>query len=220
MKTNRGVVIRGILLLGGLVILTAFPFWLPWKSLDAFLSDPAGTRITDRTGTLLSVVSGPGGSSVRSWTSRISPAAAATFSSGWRTPGSTAIPGLTRLPWGAHSFCAPAGKRGAVGRINDHDAACPNRLPSCAQLPREAPRGFSRPRAGIETFQGTDPLALPELRSFREEYARGRGRGMDILRDRPCRPFLRADPGARGDSPKPLPLRSLRSPRDSSRQSR
>ncbi len=50
------------LLLGALAILSAVPFWLPWHALDVFLADAAGTRITDRDGRLLSLVSGRNGS--------------------------------------------------------------------------------------------------------------------------------------------------------------
>ncbi len=56
MKADRGSIVSTLLILGALVLLTAIPFWLPWKSLDVFLADPAGTRITDRTGALLSLV--------------------------------------------------------------------------------------------------------------------------------------------------------------------
>jgi len=44
-----------------LTILSAVPFWLPWRALDAFLRDPSGARITDSAGRLLSLVAGQSG---------------------------------------------------------------------------------------------------------------------------------------------------------------
>ena len=54
--------LRASVLLGVLVIVSAIPFWLPWPALDEFLRDPSGTRITDRSGILLSLVAGRDGS--------------------------------------------------------------------------------------------------------------------------------------------------------------
>ena len=56
MTPDAGSVVRGCLVLAALALLIAVPFWLPWRALDSFLSDPAGTRITDRSGALLSLV--------------------------------------------------------------------------------------------------------------------------------------------------------------------
>jgi hypothetical protein len=53
---------RILFLLGIPTLVTAVLLALPMPELDAFLDDPSGTRITDRTGTLLAVVPGPGGS--------------------------------------------------------------------------------------------------------------------------------------------------------------
>ena len=52
---------RALLLLGIPSLVTAVLLSLPMPELDDFLSDPAGTRITDRTGALLAVMPGPGG---------------------------------------------------------------------------------------------------------------------------------------------------------------
>jgi membrane peptidoglycan carboxypeptidase len=52
---------RVFLLLGIPTLATAVLLSLPMPELDDFLSDPAGTRITDRTGSLLAVVPGNGG---------------------------------------------------------------------------------------------------------------------------------------------------------------
>jgi penicillin-binding protein 1C len=52
---------RILLLLGIPTLVTAALLSLPMPELDDFLSDPVGTRITDRTGALLAVVPGPGG---------------------------------------------------------------------------------------------------------------------------------------------------------------
>ncbi|MGA2763109.1 MAG: transglycosylase domain-containing protein [Spirochaetia bacterium] len=60
--TPRGrPVARTVAGLSVLVVLTALSFWLRWPALDAFLADATGTRITDRDGRLLSVVTAPGG---------------------------------------------------------------------------------------------------------------------------------------------------------------
>jgi penicillin-binding protein 1C len=61
LKPAAPLVRRILLLLGIPSLVTAALLSLPMPELDDFLSDPAGTRITDRTGALLSVVPGPGG---------------------------------------------------------------------------------------------------------------------------------------------------------------
>ncbi|MGA2379300.1 MAG: transglycosylase domain-containing protein [Spirochaetia bacterium] len=61
LKPAAPLVRRILLLLGIPSLVTAVLLSLPMPELDDFLSDPAGTRITDRTGTLLAVVPGPGG---------------------------------------------------------------------------------------------------------------------------------------------------------------
>jgi penicillin-binding protein 1C len=53
--------VRALLMLGIPSLVTAAALSLPMPELDAFLSDASGTRITDRTGALLSIVPGPGG---------------------------------------------------------------------------------------------------------------------------------------------------------------
>jgi penicillin-binding protein 1C len=58
----RRLGLRGLLMVGIPVILSAIPFWLPWHALDAFLQDPSGARITDADGRLLSLVAGRNGS--------------------------------------------------------------------------------------------------------------------------------------------------------------
>src|SRR5271157_6195900 len=61
LKPGAPLVRRALLSLGIPSLLTAVLLWLPMPELDAFLADPAGTSIRDRSGTLLSVVPGPGG---------------------------------------------------------------------------------------------------------------------------------------------------------------
>lgn len=52
---------RAALFVGAPALLTALLLWIPWPALDSFLSDPAGTRITDRNGTSLALAPGAGG---------------------------------------------------------------------------------------------------------------------------------------------------------------
>ena len=52
---------RALLLIGIPSLLTAALLLFPMPELDAFLADPAGTRITDSSGVYLSAVPGPGG---------------------------------------------------------------------------------------------------------------------------------------------------------------
>ena len=61
LKPAAPLVRRVFLLLGIPTLVTAVLLSLPMPELDDFLSDPAGTRITDRTGALLAVVPGTGG---------------------------------------------------------------------------------------------------------------------------------------------------------------
>ena len=61
LKPAAPLVRRILLLLGIPSLVTAVLLSLPMPELDDFLADPAGTRITDRTGALLAVVPGPGG---------------------------------------------------------------------------------------------------------------------------------------------------------------
>lgn len=56
MKADRRLIVRACLLLGIPVLLTALSIRLPWPALESFLSDPSGTRITDRQGVFLSAV--------------------------------------------------------------------------------------------------------------------------------------------------------------------
>jgi penicillin-binding protein 1C len=58
---GRRLAVRALLLLGIPAFLSAVLLWLPMQRLDAFLDDPSGTRITDRSGIFLGVVSGQGG---------------------------------------------------------------------------------------------------------------------------------------------------------------
>ena len=61
LKPGAPLLARAFLLLGIPTLVTAVVLSLPMPDLDAYLADPAGTRITDRSGALLSVVPGPGG---------------------------------------------------------------------------------------------------------------------------------------------------------------
>jgi penicillin-binding protein 1C len=61
LKPAGSPLIRGLLLIGAPALLTAVLLWLPMPRLDAFLDDPSGTRITDRSGVFLGVVPAPGG---------------------------------------------------------------------------------------------------------------------------------------------------------------
>ncbi|MGO9309683.1 MAG: transglycosylase domain-containing protein [Spirochaetia bacterium] len=61
LRPGAPLVRRALLLIGIPSLLTAVLLSLPMPELDAFLSDPAGTSITDRSGTLFSLVPGPGG---------------------------------------------------------------------------------------------------------------------------------------------------------------
>ncbi len=66
MKADRRLLVRACLLLFVPVLLTALSLLLPWRTLDAFLADPAGTRITDKSGQLLSLVPAVDGSFMES----------------------------------------------------------------------------------------------------------------------------------------------------------
>ena len=56
MKADRRLILRACLWFSIPVLLVALSILLPWRDLDAFLADPAGTRITDSDGVLLSLV--------------------------------------------------------------------------------------------------------------------------------------------------------------------
>jgi len=58
---GRRLALRAVLLVGVPAVITAALLMLPVPGLDAFLDDPSGTRITDRTGLPLGWVPGPGG---------------------------------------------------------------------------------------------------------------------------------------------------------------
>jgi len=62
LKPGRGLLPRSVLLTACPALLTALFFWLPWPALDAFLSDASGSRITDRHGSLISLMPGREGS--------------------------------------------------------------------------------------------------------------------------------------------------------------
>jgi len=61
LKPGAPLLARALLFLGIPSLVTAVLLSLPMPELDAFLADPSGTRITDRSGALLSVLPGPGG---------------------------------------------------------------------------------------------------------------------------------------------------------------
>jgi penicillin-binding protein 1C len=59
---GRGSAINALLLTGFPAILAVVLLAVPWPALDRFVADPAGTRITDRTGVLLAITPGREGS--------------------------------------------------------------------------------------------------------------------------------------------------------------
>ncbi|MGA2975970.1 MAG: transglycosylase domain-containing protein [Spirochaetia bacterium] len=61
LKPGGRLLPRALLMIGAPAIVTAFLLQLPWPALDAFVSDPAGTRILDRSGALLAVLPGKEG---------------------------------------------------------------------------------------------------------------------------------------------------------------